>query len=135
MIGQSRSNSYFSAIPIVMNATLNKTAQQVDTIFNMSGQITLTQALNYTTNYIEVILPPVAYNLANIQCFSAGLNLNCNTSYDGLQQLYIRFAPPCVQCTAGSTLRFSITNLKNPAYINDANQLIILNTRSTQGII
>lgn len=67
MIGQSRSNSYFSAIPIVMNATLNKTAQQVDTIFNMSGQITLTQALNYTTNYQKSTSPPVAYNLANIQ--------------------------------------------------------------------
>jgi hypothetical protein len=52
MIGQSRSSSFFSAIPLPMNVSLSKTAQQVDTIFNMSGQISLTQPLNPSNNYI-----------------------------------------------------------------------------------
>lgn len=52
MIGQSRSSSFFSATPLPMNVSLSKTAQQVDTIFNMSGQISLTQPLNPSNNYI-----------------------------------------------------------------------------------
>lgn len=52
-----------------------------------------------------------------------------------MQQLIIKFAPPCVQCTAGNILKFVIANLKNPSYINDANQVVVVNTRSVDGVI
>lgn len=134
MIGQSRSSSFYTATPLPMNAVINKTAQEVDKPFNMSCEISITQSLNLT-NYVEVTLPSVVYDLPNIHCFSAGQNLSCTKSYDIMQQLVITFAPPCVQCTTGNTLKFTIVNLKNPSYINDANQQIIVNTRSIQGVI
>ena len=86
-------------------------------------------------NYIEIVLPSVSYDLGSISCIAAGQNLNCSKTYDIMQQLVINFPPPCVQCAAGNSLRFTITNLKNPSYINDVNQQIIVNTRSSAGII
>lgn len=36
MIGQSRSSSFFTANPLPMNVTINKTVQEVDKLYNMS---------------------------------------------------------------------------------------------------
>lgn len=52
-----------------------------------------------------------------------------------MQMLVVRFVPPCVQCTAGNSIRFTVVGLKNPSYINDANQQIVVNTRSNLGVI
>lgn len=135
MIGQSRSNYYFNAIPLPMSVTINKTASEVDKLFNMSCEIILTQSLNLSNNYIEIVLPSITYNLTSIQCVSAGQNLACNKTYDSTQQLYIKFAPPCTVCTSGSSLKFSIVGLQNPSFINEANQQITVNTRLINGIV
>jgi hypothetical protein len=84
---------------------------------------------------VEIVLPSVTYDLPSINCIAAGQNLNCTKAYDIMQQLVISFPPPCVQCAAGNSLKFTITNLRNPSYINDINQQLIVNTRSSAGII
>lgn len=104
-------------------------------MFNLSCEITLSKSLNTTNNYLEVILPPVSYDLTSIKCFSAGKDLNCTKTLDAMQQLIIKFGPPCVQCSVNNTLKFVIVNLKNPSYINDANQMVTINTRSIDGVI
>lgn len=101
----------------------------------MICSLILSQSLNLTNNFIEVILPAVSYNLSSISCFSAGQDLNCTKTINPSQELVIKLAPPCVQCNINNTLQFSIVNLKNPPFISDQNELITINTRSPLGII
>lgn len=101
----------------------------------MSVELVLGQNLNLSNNFVEVVLPALTYDTSIISCISAGQPLNCTKTPDIMQQLVIKFAPPCTQCTVQNTIKFLLTNLKNPAYINEANQMVIVNTRSNDGII
>ncbi len=78
MIGQSRSNSYYNSIPVPLKVIISKTSQEIDKSFNMFCNLTLTQSLNLSSSFIEVILPSVSYNLSAIICTSAGQDLNCS---------------------------------------------------------
>lgn len=52
MIGQSRSNSYYSSIPVPLKAIVSKTSQEIDKSFNMICNLTLTQSLNLSSSFI-----------------------------------------------------------------------------------
>lgn len=49
--------------------------------------------------------------------------------------MIVTMDPPCVQCNSGAVLKFLITNVMNPSYINEGNQLIYIHTRTSAGII
>ena len=73
-----------------------------------------------STNMIEIVLPSgVSYDIPNIKCISAGQDLSCSISTDSVGQLILNMNPPCVKCSNGDVLTFSITNLKNPSFINN----------------
>lgn len=52
MIGQSRSNSYYNSVPVPLKAIVSKTSQEIDKSFNMFCNLTLTQSLNLSSNFI-----------------------------------------------------------------------------------
>ena len=71
-------------------------------------------------NIIEVVFPSgVEYDESNIKCVSAGQDLSCNVTSNAIDQLVVTMAPPCVMCSNGDKLNFTINKLRNPSYIND----------------
>lgn len=106
----------------------------MDKNFNLSCEIVFGKPLN-SSHLIEVILPVANYNLNQVNCFSSGSNLNCQKLLREDSSLAITFIPSCSQCNEGTSILFSIVNLKNPSFISPHNQDIIVNTRNVEGII
>ena len=122
-------------MPITMNSVVSKSTAEVGSTFTLSCEITLQMNLE-SDNTIETILPSgVTYDTSNIQCISAGQDLSCTVSTNSIGELVLSMAPPCVKCSNGDKLTFSITNLKNPSFINDAMEIIYVHTKTSNGII
>ena len=135
LIGATQNPFTYSATPRNMTATLAKSSNDVATAFNLSALLTLGQTLD-SSHYIELVLPPaVPYNLPAIRCSAAGLDLNCTSILNSQGQLIIAIKPPCVQCSLGAQVTFTVVNLRNADYINEGNQQVYVNIRSSLGII
>ena len=118
-----------------MNTVATKTNSEVGSQFNFYCEITLQMKLT-SDNTIEVIFPAgVVYDTNNIKCVSAGHDLSCNVASDSVGQLVVTMDPPCVMCSNGDKLNFTINNLRNPSYINENMEIIYIHTKTDEGII
>jgi hypothetical protein len=130
-IGKSRSNTIYNATPLPLNVYVSKTSQQVSTAYNLTCNLTLSQMISSLQNFIEVILPGYDDNLSSIGCFQNGTNINCSPKFDNSSQLHITFPPPCLSCPPLTVISIVVSNLINPAFINNKNQQVIVNTESS----
>ena len=118
-----------------MNSIVTKTNYEVGSSFNFYCEITLQMKLT-SDNNVEVIFPSgVDYDISNVQCVSAGQDLSCNAASDAVGQLVVTMAPPCVMCSNGDKLNFTINNLRNPSFINENMKIIYIHTKTSEGII
>lgn len=135
MIGNSTQPYTFTAIPLVLQAKAAKNQSQVDSPFKLAVNITLGVSLTQNDR-IRVILPPASYSLSVILCTSGSINIPCSASTDpSTDSLVVSLVPPCSQCTAGSSLSFSIDNLMNPSFINGDTQSLTIQTAHPEGVV
>lgn len=133
-IGITKNAFTYNAIPKPLNIQLSKTSNNVGTSFTLTANLTLSTNIG-NGDYIEVILPEsVNYQTEEIKCISAGMDLNCDKQFNEIGQLVIKIIPRCSDCTPGAQIKFSVTNLLNPAYINEINNMIFVNIRTALGV-
>lgn len=135
VIGVSEGPFTYSASPKQLSATLSKSNYYVGTPFDLSVDMTLGQTIK-TGDYLEIVFPAdVPYTPSSTKCFSAGTDLNCQATLNSLSQLVVTMPPPCVVCSSGASVKFSIRSVMNPSFVNEGNQLVYLNVRTSKGII
>lgn len=87
-------------------------------------------------DFVRVVLPQANYNTSSIGCTSGGIALTCTVTTDpASSNLTISLPPPCSQCTAGSSLSFTLTNLVNPSFISPYTQSIVIQTAHPEGTV
>lgn len=135
MIGSSTLPTTFSAVPLNLQATATKNVSTVDSPFKLTVNAQLSLALA-STDRIKVIFPQASYTTANITCASGGIAIICSASIDPVSSnLTISMAPPCSQCTSGSSISFSIDNLISPSYVNSYSQSVVIQTTHNSGVV